>query len=209
MKLSSNIFNPDGFWINPIPNNYLPRISDLGLFDQNGYDLSPLELKYSQANDCSTKKHRKHRTAIKSPWFIQKPVKQGAHLNHSLLFERKAYRGAALEQLESWAKELPLLQKIIAMRPKWGLDFSMDYADQEGNSFEVLHWEWDSFNYQEVQEIKQRIEPKLESIDWEDAAKKLLERKEEWHSLDFFGQSDYKCNYFGVPKEQFKMVLWK
>ena len=115
----------------------------------------------------------------------------------------------ALEQLKSWANDLPLLHKVIAMRPKWGLDFSMDYADSAGNSFEVLHWEWDSFDYYQVLEIKERIEPVLLSIDWEDGAKRLLVRKDEWHSLDFFGQSDYKCNFFGVPKEQFKMVLWK
>jgi hypothetical protein len=209
MKLSSNIFNPDGFWTNPISNNYTPKINDLDLFDQNGYDLSPIELKYSQVNDCVAKKHRTHRTAIKSPWFTQKLVKQGAHLNHSLLFERKSYKGPALEQLKSWANDLPLLHKVIAMRPKWGLDFSMDYADQTGNSFEVLHWEWDSFDYYQVLEIKERLEPVLLSIDWEEGAKKLLARKDEWHSLDFFGQSDYKCNFFGVPKEQFKMVLWK
>jgi hypothetical protein len=209
MKLSSSIFNPDGFWITPISNTYIPKIADLSLFDQNGYDLSPLELKYSQVNNCSTTKHRKHRTAIKNPWFTQLPVKQGAHLNHSLLFERKAYAGSALAQLKSWANKLPLLHKVIAMRPKWGLDFSMDYVDREGNSFELLHWEWDSFNYNEVIAIKEQIEPKLSSIDWEYAAKQLLAHKDEWHHLDFFAQSDYKCNFFGVPKEQFKMVLWQ
>jgi hypothetical protein len=85
----------------------------------------------------------------------------------------------------------------------------MDYVDHEGNSFEVLHWEWDSFIYDEVAEIKQRLEPILLAIDWADAAQQLLKQKEQWHSLDFFAQSDYKCNYFGIPKEQFKMVLWK
>jgi hypothetical protein len=209
MKLSSNIFNPDGFWVNPIPNNYIPKINDLGLFDQNGYDLSPLELKYSRVNNCSTKKHRSHRTAIKSPWFTQKPVRQGAHLNHSLLFERKAYQGLALEQLKSWSHNLPLLHKIVAMRPKWGLDFSMDYVDQNGNAFEILHWEWDSFDYEDVQVRKLQVQAKFATIDWDDAGLRMLACKDEWQHLDFFGQSDYKCKYFGVPKEQFKMVLWK
>ena len=35
------------------------------------------------------------------------------------------------------------------------------------------------------------------------------ERKEEWHSLGFFEQSDWKTNFFGIDKERFKMVLWK
>jgi hypothetical protein len=125
-----------------------------------------------------------------------------------LLFERKAYAGPALEQLQYWSQTLPLLHKIIAMRPKWGLDFSMDYADREGNAFELLHWEWDSFNYNEIQDVKSQVEPILLNIDWADAAETLLARKSEWFGLDFFAQSDWKCKYFGIIKERFKMVIW-
>jgi len=208
MRVTKNHLDANGYPHNPIK-DYTPTIRDLHLFDQNGYDLCPLEQIYTKVNFGSVKKHRRHRNAIKSNWFVQKPVKEGAHLNHSLMFERKAYAGDALAQLKAWAKDLPLLHKIIAMRPKWGLDFSMDYADREGNSFEVLHWEWDSFDYEEVMAMKSKLEPKLMSIDWNEAANMLLKRKAEWHGLDFFGQSDYKCNFFGVPKEQFKMVLWE
>lgn len=35
-----------------------------------------------------------------------------------------------------------------------GLDFSMDYADRAGNVFEVLHWEYDGFDFDEVAERK-------------------------------------------------------
>lgn len=208
MRVTKNQLDANGFWQVPLDDDYTPTIKDLALFDQNGYDLSPLEQIYSKVNFATVKKHRRHRNAIKRDWFVQEPTAEDAHLNHSLLFERKAYAGAALEQLKRYAVELPIINKIIAMRPKWGLDFSMDYADREGNSFEVLHWEWDSFTYEEVIAIKQRVEPIFKSIDWNDAAKQLLKRKSEWHGLDFFGQSDYKCNFFGVPKEQFKMVLW-
>jgi hypothetical protein len=45
--------------------------------------------------------------------------------------------------------------------------------------------------------------------DWEAAAKELLRRKQEWHDLDFFTQSDYKCAFFGLPSERFKMVAWQ
>jgi hypothetical protein len=95
------------------------------------------------------------------------------------------------------------------LRPKWGLDFSMDYVDREGNCFEILHWEWDSFIHDEIQEIKLIIQEKLSTIDWQDAGLQILKNKEKWHSLDFFAQSDWKCNYFGIPKERFKMVIWK
>jgi hypothetical protein len=147
--------------------------------------------------------------ALKKPWFTQpKHIIEGAVLNHSFLFERKGYSGAALEQLQHWAHELPLLHKVIAMRPKWGLDFSMDYVDRASNSFEVLHWEWDSFDYNEIQTVKAQVEPMLSSTDWNHAAQQLLKRKSEWFDLDFFGQSDWKCKYFGIVKERFKMVIW-
>lgn len=208
MKISSNTFDAQGYWTRPLV-DYTPCIEDLALFDQNGYDLTPIEIAYSRVNLADVKQHRTHRTAIKSPWFTQEPVGVGAHLNHSLLFERKAYHGLAREQLSAWAVKLPLLHKLLAMRAKWGLDFSMDYVDHLGNTFELLHWEWDSFDYHQVEAVRARVEPVLVSIDWEDAAHALLARKDEWHHLDFFAQSDYKCRYFGVPKEQFKMVLWR
>jgi hypothetical protein len=85
----------------------------------------------------------------------------------------------------------------------------MDYADREGRAFEVLHWEWDSFDYDEICAVKEQIEPVLLSVDWDDAAQQILQRKQEWHHLDFFAQSRWKCEYFGIPQERFKMVIWQ
>lgn len=210
VTLSDSKFNPDGYWRNPIAKLlYEPTYEDVELFDQNGYDLTQLERHYAYGNYVKPKNQRGHRYAIKHDWFTQFVKLEGAVLNHSSLFERKAYEGPALEQLQHWAKKLPLIHKVISIRSKWGLDFSMDYVDQEGNAFEVLHWEWDSFNYDEIQAIKQEIEPVLQNIDWADASKALIKYKHEWHHLEFFAQSDWKCNYFGVPKERFKMVIWK
>jgi hypothetical protein len=206
--LTKNELNPNGFWSVPLKEN-TPAISDLHLFDQNGYDLTELEKRYALVNDTEIKSHREHHHALKNEWFVQNSKITGAVLNHSLLFERKGYDGEALEELKEWAKDLPLLYKIIAMRPKWGLDFSMDYVDKEGNAFEVLHWEYDGFSYDEIERVRKSIEPILLSIDYDDAAQSMLKRKDEWHSLDFFAQSDWKCNYFGIPKERFKMVIWE
>ena len=154
--------------------------------------------------------HRDHRHAIKQDWFKQSvTVTTGAVLNHSLLFERKGYSGKAKEQLIDMASKNNLIYKILAIRPKWGLDFSMDYVDEKGNSFEILHWEYDGFDYKEVQAMKNLVEPIISSIDWLDAGKQLLKRKEEWHHLEFFEQSDWKCKFFNIPRERFKMVIWE
>lgn len=210
IKLSKNTFDPNGYWDKPISKLvFLPTAEDLALFDQNGYDLTELEKHFASSNCAGPDSHRCHRTALKKPWFEQSYAIEGPVLNHSLLFERKAYTGDALEQLKMWSNKLPLIHKLLAMRPKWGLDFSMDYVDREGNAFEILHWEWDCFSYEEIAAVKAKIEPILLGIDWNQAAKDLIKYKDNWHSLNFFDQSDWKCNFFGIPKEQFKMVIWQ
>lgn len=210
IRLSNNMFDPNGYWSKPIAKLvFMPTVEDLELFDQNGYDLTELEKHFASSNMTGTDSHRLHRTAIKKPWFEQSIKIEGAVLNHSLLFERKGYKGTALEELSHWAKELPMIYKVINLRPKWGLDFSMDYVDRTGNSFEVLHWEWDSFDYDQIEAVRKEIEPIILSIDWDDAGTKILEKKDQWHHLDFFAQSDWKCKYFGIPREQFKMVAWQ
>lgn len=208
--ITDNEFDPNGYWDKPVAKlTFLPTPEDLALFDQNGYDLTELEKHFASSNMAGPDSHRCHRTALKKPWFTQHYAIEGPVLNHSLLFERKGYNGDALTQLTQWAKNLPLIYKIINMRPKWGLDFSMDYVDRDGNSFEILHWEWDSFNYEEIVAVKDLVEPKILAIDWDQAAKDLIKYKDNWHTLDFFAQSDWKCNFFGIPKEQFKMVIWR
>ncbi len=209
LDLTDNQLNTQGYWNQPLQSLDFPTARELALFDQNGYDLTDLEQRYAVMNLTPAKAHREHRRALKAPWFTQPERMEGAVLNHSLLFERKGYSGEALAQLERWAQTNPLVYKIIRMRPKWGLDFSMDYADRAGNVFEVLHWEYDGFDFDEVAERKQQLEPRLAAIDWDDAAAGILERKDQWHHLDFFAQSDWKCNYFGIVKERFKMVIWE
>ena len=206
--LTTNAWDPEGYWSKPIKENFCPRIYHLALFDQNGYDLTPLEQMYAEANLARTDQHRSHRVALKQTWFDQVDKLEGNILNHSLLFERKGYKDEAYDQLKWWSKVFPRVYQLLSLRPKWGLDFSMDYADAYGNCFEILHWEYDGFNYDELLEVKLAVEPILKNVDWDDAAQQLLKRKDEWHHLDFFAQSDYKCKYFGIVRERFKMVAW-
>ena len=117
-------------------------------------------------------------------------------------------RGQALEQLKVWSQNNEHINKLIAMKPKWGLDFSIDYCDREGNVFELLHWEYDGFDYKEIADKKAIMDEFLPKQDWDTKAKEMLERKEEWHKLGFFDQSEWKTKFFGIEKERFKMVLW-
>ena len=100
--------------------------------------------------------------------------------------ERKGYKGKALEQLTAWAKNNSHIHKLIALKHKWGLDFSIDYCDREGNVFEVLHWEFDGFDYNEIADKKIVMDEFLTQQDWNHSAQQILKHKEQWHHLGFF-----------------------
>jgi len=207
LTLTNNKLNPLPYWDKPISYTS-PTGKEIDLYDQNGYDLTLLERMYAEANNVKVQDHRANKHTIKCNWFEQEYKTTGALFNHSLLLERKGYSGEAREQLTKWAKDINLFYKLLAIRPKWGLDFSMDYVDDEGNVIEVLHWEYDGFEYNEIQDIKLKNEQRLLKIDWDNAGKLILAQKDKWYNLDFFGQSAWKCDYFGIERERYKMVAW-
>lgn len=208
LELTENKFDPNPYWDKALGKQPLaPFFTDL--YDQNGYDLCEAEKLYARENHADPRSHRAHRAALRQAWFEQRYKDSGSVLNHALLFERKGFSGEAREELKRWADKYPVYHKLLNQKPKWGLDFSMDYFDREGNTIEVLHWEYDGFNHDEINECKEIVEKVLLNIDWDDAGREILKRKDEWYHLDFFSQSDYKCNYFGISSERFKMVVWK
>jgi hypothetical protein len=208
LTLTQNKFNPDNYWRNPIKPYTTFESTDVANFDQNGYDLSLVEQAYARSEGIKLKLIR-DRVALFDEWMTASPKVAGSIVNHCYLFHRREFKAEALEQLKSMATHRPILFKPLKLRAKWGLDVSIDYVDYEGNVLEVLHWEWDSFNLNQIEQIKLIVEDKLINVDWEHAAKQLIKRKDEWYNMGFFEQSDWKSNYFGIPQEQFKMVSWQ
>jgi hypothetical protein len=238
-------FNPKIYWEEPIPKelidyDFIESNKCVKLFDQNGYDLCPLEIEYTKYNLPTCKSysteiisgaenlklvvHRNvHHTSIQTPWFKQNSKLEGYVLNHSMLLERKGYAGKALEQLKNFAKRNPLINKVINIKSKWGLDFSLDYCqthflksesdeipgETSYESFEVFHHEFDSFKYEDAINMKYILEGMIQTTNFDDVARDLIKRKSQWFNLEFFEQSAWKCNYFKVPNERFKMVVWQ
>jgi len=202
-----NTFYSQGTWGTAIEQMHCPNVEALQLFDQSGYDLCPLEQDYAKAN-MGEPEYMRYRRAIAKPWILSKS-KTGAHINHSYLFERKGYHGYALEQLGHWAEGNHLIHKMTQLKPKWGIDISLDYVDSSRyNTMELFHYEWDSHNLEEVEKRKVFIENLLETVDWNDFAKEKIAKKSEWAHLDFVGQSEWTTKYLGLPKERFKLVPW-
>jgi hypothetical protein len=205
LKITDNQFEEDNWVYYPVIFTNAPTKADIDLFDQNGFDQTVLEQHYT-----NNVPHRPHQRCIKWDWIFQTPATKmsGAVLNHSILLQRKGYKGAARQQLMIFAEINPLVHKVANIKPKWGLDFSMDYVNSLGDTFEVLHYEFDTFSYNEAHERKLAYEEKFLSVDWDHAALKILEHKDEWYNLPFTEQSAWKCEYFGIEHESFGHVCW-
>jgi hypothetical protein len=210
ITITASEFYTNRTWEKPLDWQYFPGNTNslVELFDQNGYRLTDIEQSYAKANGQLFVEHG-HEKSIRKPWMFYEQKDTGAHLNHAFLFERKGYSGAALEQLKDEAKYFHLLNKLVNYKGKWGIDFSMDYVDESGNSMEIVHFEYDSYDLDEILSVKDFTENAIKKVDWEHAAKILIKDKADWINLEFFAQSKWKTDYFGLPAERFKMNAWE
>ena len=180
--------------------------NSVDLFDQNGYHLTKAEQAFLVRNGYQPIV-RRHEDCLRHDWILW-DKRDGAHINHCDLFERKGFGDQALDQLYAVAESNnPMLYKLIKMKPKWGIDISIDYVSKD-HVFEVFHYEWDAFEYDAVIEKKLEIEKFVLNLDWDKVALELIELKDQWYHLDFFEQSKWKTDFFGLTPEKFKNVIW-
>ena len=206
MKIAKSKLHKEAYFLDATEDvKVLKDPNCVDLFDQNGYHLTKAEQAFLVRNGYEMIE-RRHEDCMRYDWMLW-DKRDGAHINHSDIFERKGFDSNALEQLYAIAPSNPMLYKLIKMKPKWGIDISIDYVSPDA-VFEVFHYEWDSFNYEQVIEKKLEIEEFLLKLDWDDVAKDLWRKKGDWLYLDFFEQTKWRTDYFGLSPEKFKNVIW-
>ena len=207
MILTENTLNRDAYFVNATEETTtLKDRNCVDLFDQNGYHLTKAEQAFLSYNGYNPVE-RRHEDCLRYDWLVW-DKREGAHINHSDLFERKGFNDHAKEQLLAIAAVNPMLHKLVKMKPKWGIDISIDYVSEDA-VFEVFHYEWDSFDYDTLLEKKLEIEQFVLNLDWDDVAKALWKKKDQWYNLDFFAQTQWRTDYFGLSPEKFKNVIWE
>ena len=167
-------------------------------FDKDGYEVpAPLELAYYRANDVIMNTKIQYHIAPVQEWFTDtENSEHGLVLDHCMILTRYALAGEAREQLEEVAKNRPIVNKLLSIKPKYGIDFSLDYVTHDV-IMEVIHIEQDFTTLEEANEAKERLEHIIDTTDWYQGVVDLQRKKHEWENLSSDDHSDYKAQFFG------------
>jgi len=190
-------FNPDPYLRKPIARHQVENLPFKD-FDKDGYEVpTPLEWLHYEANNINLNREIQYHIAPVQEWYTD--VEQSEHglvLDHCMLLTRYAFAGEAREQIIEVSKNRPILQKLLNIKPKWGIDFSLDYVTHD-IVMEVIHIEQDFDDINEAEQAKAKLEYIIDSTDWYDGAMRLWQRKDEWINLSSDDHSDYKAQFFG------------
>jgi hypothetical protein len=167
-------------------------------FDKDGYEVpTPLEHLHYEANGVELNREIQYHIAPVQEWYTD--VEQSEHrlvLDHCMLLTRYAFAGEARAQIEEVKQNRPILQKLLNIKPKWGIDFSLDFVTHD-IVMEVIHIEQDFDNIEEANAAKEKLENIIDNTDWYDGAMMLYAKKHEWIDLSSDDHSDYKAKFFG------------
>lgn len=197
LVVSSSSHEEEPYVKYPLTDDEVLELS-LDFFDKDGYEITRLEQEYLLAHNVDlSEKHNKH-TADHHWWFRDEDYDQaGVVLDHSMYITRWAFADEAREQLERLKEKRPLLNKLLMLQPKWGIDISVDIVTPNICT-ELFHIEIDKLDYNEIVEVKEKIEEKVLKLDMEQAAKDILSKQYEWQMLSSDDQSDWKVQYLDL-----------
>ena len=194
------------FNVNFTANPYLTTPIDLKLvkslplkdFDKDGYEVPALlERAFYEAQNVKLNHEIQYHIAPVEPWYIdEENSEEGLVLDHCMLLTRRAFKDEAREQIERVVTQRPILQKLLNIKPKWGIDFSLDFVTHD-IVMEVIHIEQDFDNLDNANRAKEKLEHIIDNTDWYDGAMRLWKLRDNWINLSSDDHSDYKAQFFG------------
>ena len=178
---------------NPVCRNAAPAVAveDFQYYDKDGFELSRAEQKFYLANSLPLHDILNHR-CWQEPWFELEARENDLILDHCMFLCRASYEDLALRQLEDVKKTIPTADLMIRTRQKWGFDFALDAVADDGTVYEVLHIEYDNYDFITFREQMLMFDVKVRHTDWQDCAKRVWAQRDEWEYLSGFAQNDWK-----------------
>ncbi len=176
---------------------------DFRYYDKDGFELNQAEQKFYAASGLPIIDCLNH-LCWQEPWFELERDDLGLILDHSMFLCRASYYGAAQEQLEKIKQHTPTADFLSQTRRKWGFDFALDAVSPEGTMFEVLHVEYDSYDYDAFQNQMLLFDQQVRHTDWQDSALLIWRKRDEWQHLKGFEQNHWKSRYLiGWKKSEY------
>jgi len=177
--------------------HFLPK--SFSYFDLDGFALNPLEQSYYRANQIPI-------TEMLGIWAAQYPwlvldTPSNFIMDHCFIVTRCCYTEQARSEIQKHTVEFPQLRKMLLLKPKWGLDFALEYYN-DTDYIEVLHIEQDYSNFDQAQSQKEKLEKRLLETDWQDFAQQILKLKDQWIGLEGMARNDWKARYWGLDQAE-------
>ncbi len=168
--------------------------SDFRYYDKDGFELNRAEQKFYSAMQYPVDIPILNHHCWQEPWFELERDDLGLILDHSIFLCRANYEGEAESQLKDLKSLVPTADYLLRTRRKWGFDFALD-AVRNGEVYEVLHVEYDNYEYDDFKNRMIMFEYTVRHTDWCDAADRVWAMKDQWQSLTGFDQNHWKAEY--------------
>ena len=168
---------------------------DFCYFDKDGFELNIAEQKFYSAMNYPIWHKILNHHCWQEPWFELESQDSNLILDHSMFLCRCNYERDAAEQLKELQKTIPLADYLLRTKRKWGFDFALDAVAEDGTVYEILHVEWDHYDYEIFKNRLISFEYTVRHTDWRDAADKIWNCRDQWQHLKGFDQNHWKAEY--------------
>ena len=168
---------------------------DFQYYDKDGFELNRAEQKYYRAMKFPVDYPILNHTCWQEPWITLKDPQGQLILDHSMFLCRANYEGAAAEQLHKLQGKIPQASYLLQTKRKWGFDFALDAVSEDGSAYEVIHIEYDSYDYDIFVAKLYSFEQLVQTTDWYKAARIIWNTRELWSHLTGFEQNHWKAQY--------------
>lgn len=170
-------------------------LEDFRYYDKDGFELNQAEQKFYSAMGYPINTPILNHTCWQEPWFELEPNVDRLILDHSIFLCRCSYEREAEDQLKQLKIQYPLADYLLKSKRKWGFDFALDAVTEDGTAYEVLHVEYDNYDYDEFKNRMILFEYIVRHTDWQDAADRIWAQRDKWQNLQGFDQNHWKAKF--------------
>lgn len=188
-------FNPE-LVCSKIPFDNGDYSSDLfGFYDKDGYNLNQYEVKLYEANGYIANKFIDDRYILGKTWMTI-DYHPNLEIDHCIILERCAIGGPLRSYMQSLSHTYRHFKYLLQSKSKWGVDVDINWVDND-RIYEVIHLEYDTYNYEEALATKGYLENYFTGADLEDMARKIIANERFWSVLHGYDQNRWKAKFFG------------